>query len=115
MLKTYLTIACLHLGGGDLNEVNPGVIVEYNSVIAGGYKNSFSEESYLAGKKIQFEAGEDFEFGAIVGGVTGYDYPWTVGGVTAFAAPYVSYDMGHVQPTILMLGDAVTFSVGIEF
>lgn len=104
MIELYLTLASHHLSHGDFNENNPGVMINYESYIAGGYKNSFSDMSYLVAKKVNWNKGA-FDYGLIVGGVTGYDYSWTKNDVTAFAAPYISYDYHGVKPTILILSE----------
>lgn len=115
--SVYLTFASHHFmkeSDKTYNENNPGVILGYDGYLVGGFKNTFGEQSYLAAKQFDFNAG-NLHYGLIAGGVTGYDYSWTTGDVTAFAAPYVSYDIGHVSPTVLLLGKALTFSVGIKF
>lgn len=114
MLDVFIIIASMHIGGGDYNEVNPGLALRYDNAVIGVYDNSFSKTSAFAGYDFKLEEG-NFEYGIIAGGVTGYEQDWTVGGVTAFAAPYVSYEIGLVKPTVLILGSAVTFSVGMEF
>lgn len=113
----YLTFASHHFMkevDKTYNENNPGVILAYDGYLVGGFKNTFGEQSYLAAKQIDFNEG-NLHYGVIAGGVTGYDYSWTTGDVTAFAAPYVSYDIGPVSPTALLLGKALTFSIGIKF
>lgn len=113
----YFTVASHHVmkeADKTYNESNPGVILDVNGWLAGGYKNTFAEKSYLFARKFDFNYG-NLHAGVIAGGVTGYDYSWTTGDVTAFAAPYVSYKIGHVEPAVLVLGKAITFSVGIKF
>lgn len=114
MLDIFIIAASIHIGGGDFNEINPGVAVRYENYVAGVYENSFSDTSVIIGRDVGWQRG-DLEYGLIAGGVTGYDMDWTVGGVTAFVAPYVSYDLGPVKPTVLVLDRAITFSVGMEF
>lgn len=115
MIELYLTLASHHFDNSyDYNEANPGIMLQHEGFVFGGYKNSFHDMSYLAAKKYDWQKG-GFEYGFLVGAVTGYDMNWTVEGVTAFAAPYVSYDFDVVKPTVLVLGNAVTLSVGFSF
>jgi hypothetical protein len=81
--------------------------------VAGIYENSFNDTSIFVGGDKHLNYG-DFEYGAMAGLVSGYEESWTVDGMTAFVAPYVSYDFNGVKPTVLLLGNAITFSVGIE-
>ena len=116
MLEAFLIMGSIHLNESeyDRNEVNQGLIVSYDSVVAGGYYNSFRDMSYLVAARKNWSVG-NLSYGVIGGGVTGYDVKTTVGGVTAFVAPYINYNIGGIEPTILVMGNAVTFSVGYKF
>ena len=113
MLELFFVTSCFHIGQDGLNEINPGIIAKDEQLVAGAYYNSFKRASVLAGGYKQWEH-NDWEYGLVYGGVTGYNEKWTVLGVTSFVAPYVSYDFNGVKPTVLLMGNAVTFSVGIE-
>jgi hypothetical protein len=97
----------------DYNETNPGIAIRHEHAVAGIYENSFNDTSIFVGGDKHLNYG-DFEYGAMAGLVSGYEESWTVDGMTAFVAPYVSYDFNGVKPTVLLLGNAITFSVGIE-
>lgn len=115
MIDVFLIMGSIHVGGGDnLNETNPGIAIRHEQVIAGVYHNSFYDTSAFVAWDMNWKYNE-IEYGFLSGGVTGYEYDWTVGGVTAFVAPYVSYDFNGVKPTVLVLGNAATLSVGFEF
>lgn len=115
MIEAFLIMTSIHLDNSyDYNERNIGIALRHDHLVAGIYDNSFNETSVFLGGDKHWNKG-DLEYGFIAGGVTGYDMDWTVGGVTAFVAPYVSYDIKGVKPTVLLLGNAVTFSVGFEF
>ncbi|AAW67501.1 hypothetical protein [Listonella phage phiHSIC] len=114
MLELFLVTSCFHIGQDGLNEINPGIIAKDEHLVAGAYYNSFKRVSVLAGGYKQWEH-NDWEYGLVYGGVTGYSEKWTVLGVTSFVAPYISYDFNGVKPTVLLLGNAVTFSVGYSF
>lgn len=123
MLELYFTALSYHIDGRGYwedgkhhhyNEQNPGIILAYEDYLAGGYKNSFGDLSVLVAKKYDWQK-DNWHYGLIAGGVTAYDAKWTVAGVTSFAAPYISYDFNGIKPTVLLLGSAVTLSVGFEF
>lgn len=115
MIDVFLIMGSIHVGGPDnLNETNPGVAIRHEHVVAGIYENSLNDTSIFAGGDKHWNHG-NFEYGAMAGLVSGYEESWTVGDMTAFVAPYVSYDFNGLKPTVLLLGNAVTFSVGYEF
>lgn len=115
MIDVFLIMGSIHVGGPDnLNETNPGVAIRHEHVVAGIYENSFNDTSIFVGGDKHWSYG-DFEYGAMAGMVSGYEESWTVGDMTAFVAPYVSYDFNGVRPTVLLLGNALTFSVGYSF
>jgi hypothetical protein len=124
MLELYFTALSYHIDGRGYwedgkhhhyNERNPGIILAYDDYLAGGYKNSFGDLSVLVAKKCDWQK-DNLHYGFIAGGVIGYDeYFPAAAGVTPFAAPYVSYDFNGIKPTVLLLGSAVTLSVGFEF
>lgn len=105
----------MHIGGGDYNQFNPGALVRFdNQLVAGGYKNSFSDLSLIVAKDYRWKSNK-WEYGFIAGGVTAYDLPWTIRGVTAMVIPYVSYDFNGVKPTLSLVGHAVGFNLEVEF
>lgn len=114
MLELFFLTSCFHIGQDGLNEINPGVIAKDERLVTGAYYNSFKRASVLVAGYKQWER-KDWEYGLIYGGVTGYHEKWTVFGVTSFVAPYVSYDFNGIKPTVLLMGNAVTFSLGVEF
>lgn len=116
MLEIIFIAGSIHLDGGDYNEVNPGVIVGYEQVYAGCYDNSFSDLSCLVAYGDEFNVTDKMSVGGLAGGVTGYEYKWTKHGVTAFIAPYASYEIAeNHKPTVLLMGNAVTFNYRFEF
>lgn len=115
MIDVFLIMGSMHVGGPDnLNERNPGVAIRHEHVVAGIYENSFNDTSIFVGGDKHWSYG-DLEYGAMAGLVSGYEESWTVGDMTAFVAPYVSYDFNGVKPTVLVMGNALTFSVGYSF
>ena len=115
MIDIFLIMTSIHLDNSErYNEVNPGIAIRHEQVIAGVYRNSFYDTSAFVAWDMNWKH-DEIEYGFLSGGVTGYEYDFTIGGVTAFVAPYVSYDFNGVKPTVLLMGNAFTFSVGYEF
>lgn len=115
MLDVFLIMGSIHLDNHhDYNQVNPGIAIRHEHVVAGIYENSFNDTSIFVGGDKHWNYG-NFEYGAMTGLVSGYDKSWTVGDMTAFVAPYVSYDFNGVKPTVLLMGNSLTFSVGYSF
>ncbi|AZF88613.1 hypothetical protein [Vibrio phage P23] len=114
MIDVFLIMGSIHVGGDDnLNEVNPGVAIRHEHVAVGIYKNSFNDTSIFVGGDKHWNYG-NFEYGAMVGLVSGYYETWTVGDMTAFVAPYVTYRTEIISPTVLLLGNAITLSFKVE-
>jgi hypothetical protein len=117
MIETFLIMTSIHLDNSyDYNETNPGIIIGYEQVYAGCYRNSFDKTSCLLGYGVELELTEKLSVGALAGGITGYEYKWTKEGVTAFVTPYVSYEYmkGH-KPTAALADNAIAFGYRIEF
>lgn len=115
MIDLFLIMGSIHLDNNhDYNERNQGIAIRHEHVVAGIYENSFDDTSIFVGGDKHWNYG-DFEYGAMAGLVSGYRESWTVGDATAFVAPYVSYDFNGIKPTVLLMGNAVTFSVGYSF
>lgn len=115
MIDIFLIMTSIHLDNHeDYNEFNPGIAIRHEQVVTGVYHNSFYDTSAFVGWDMNWKH-DEIEYGFLSGGVTGYEYDWTVGGVTAFVAPYISYDFNGVKPTVLLLGNAATFSLGYSF
>lgn len=116
MIELIFIAGSIHLDGGDYNEVNPGVIVGYEQVYAGCYDNSFEDLSCLVAYGKEWQITDKISVGGLAGGVTNYEYNWTKNGITAFAAPYISYEIDeNTKPTISLMGNALTFNYRVEF
>lgn len=113
MIEAFLIATSLHVGVGDYNQVNTGIAIRYESAVVGVYRNSFDETSILACVSKSWVSG-NWEYGLIAGGVSGYDVPWTVGDLTAFVAPFVTYRTETISPTVLVLWNAITLSFKVE-
>lgn len=115
MIEIFLITTSIHLDNNqDYNEFNTGIAIRHEQVVTGVYHNSFYDTSAFVAWDVNWKY-DEVEYGFLSGGVTGYEYDCTVGDMTAFVAPYVSYDFNGVKPTVLLLGNAFTFSVGYSF
>lgn len=94
---------------------------EKNSYVAGTYVNSFGDRAYIVGKRIKgFDIG-DIKISAMVGAVYGY-YSCKTGKeptenasqvVCPALVPEISYTKYDIQPSILILGNAIALSVKV--
>ena len=106
-----------HIGSEhDYNETHSLAAVESHGVIGGYFRNSFSEDVLFAVATLSRDMGH-FEASVWVGAMYGYR---DCKGAKAYdksrracpvAAPTVSYTANTIQPTVIVLGNAVAFSV----
>lgn len=114
MIDIFLVMTSIHLDNHeDYNTRNYGIVIRHEQVVTGVYHNSFYDTSAFVAWDMNWKH-DDVEYGFLSGGVTGYEYDWTVGGVTAFVAPYVTYRTETISPTVLLLGNAITLSFKVE-
>jgi hypothetical protein len=98
------------------NETHNLIAYETHNYIVGAFKNSFSDPTVIAGKRFElFESG-DFKAGLYAGVTYGYhgcQQTEDTGkkAVCLAAVPEISYTKYSVQPTIMILGNAVAFSI----
>jgi hypothetical protein len=116
--KVYLGAWSTHLvTDGDYNETHNLVAVEHNGWIAGTFKNSYSRESWFAGKTWEW-GGDKFSYGLMAGAVRGYTKCYGDDGsntnICPLVSPFASYKIGRVEPTILLLGEALAISIKIR-
>lgn len=107
-----------HLTGGDYNEAHYFHAYEKGNFLVGGFVNSFNDYTLLAGKKIKWKNdSESIEWGFLAGMTYGYsndDVPISAGGFMPVLVPYLSYTEYKVQPTLLLLGNAVALTFRVE-
>jgi len=116
--KVYLGAWSTHLvTDGDFNESHDLVAVEHNGWIAGRFVNSYSRESWFAGKTWEW-GGHNFSYGVMAGAVRGYTTCYGDGdtstNICPLVAPFASYKIGRVEPTVLLLGEALAISIKIR-
>jgi len=90
---------------------------EHNNIIIGYFKNSYGTDTVVVGYKFNLLEVGDFKASVYTGVDYGY---YSCGGIAAQDAshkvclavvPEISYTKYKLQPTILMLGGAVAFSL----
>ncbi|UYE90967.1 hypothetical protein [Vibrio phage vB_VaS_L1] len=114
MIDVFLIMGSIHLDSHhEYNQINPGIAIRHEHVVAGIYENSFNDTSIFVGGDKHWSHG-NFEYGAMAGLVSGYEESWTVGDMTAFVAPYVTYRTETISPTVLLFGNAITLSFKVE-
>lgn len=90
----------------NLNEVNPGISVEYSispsqSFVAGTFKNSESTQSTYIGGTYQPWIYDKFKFGAVAGIINGYS--GTNGKFTPMVAPVLTYEQSNIGINVLVI------------
>lgn len=101
----------------DYNERHDLLGVEHKGVIAGYFRNSYSEDSFVTGYRFKRAYG-DLEASLIVGATYGYrhcvkGYADRSKRVCPVAVPMVTYTKYQVEPSLMVLGSAV--AVGFSF
>ena len=107
-----------HIGSGDYNERHDLVAVEHNNVVAGYFRNSYNEDSFALAYDIDYSYGP-LRAGVMAGAVYGYRHclkGWADSDrkTCPMIAPYASFDMGPVSPTVLLLGNALAVTFRVE-
>lgn len=108
-----------HLSTPDLNETHNLVAIEHNGWIGGYFKNSYNDDSGFAGKMLTVSESKNYEVGVALGVVYGYDKEdldfMNVNGFMPMFIPYASWTTYTVQPTVMLLGEAVTLTFRIDY
>lgn len=102
----------------DYNETHNFLAVEHKGVMAGYFKNSYSEDSAVVGFRMTEQWG-DFEGGIMFAATHGYrdcvqGYADASKRVCPAIVPSIAYTKYRVQPVALLLGNALAFSVRWE-
>lgn len=111
----------MHSTAKGQNETHDLIGFEYVGVTVMGFKNSFYDDSIYIGYTFDWEVLPDVVMGVSVGGVSGYhdkeDYKLQdlcTGSVCWIAYPQITYTGLFIQPSIMLLGDAVAFAIRWE-
>ena len=116
--KVYVGAWSIHLvTDGDYNESHDLLAIEHNGWIAGRFVNSYSRESWFAGKTWEWGA-DNFRYGVMAGAVRGYTTCYgddnSNTNICPLVTPFASYKIGRVEPTVLLLGEALAVSLKIR-
>lgn len=102
----------------DKNETHALVAIEKDGWMFGRFDNSYYRETWFVTKNLTRKF-EDVEYGLMLGAMRGYEELFGVKGndwkVWPLIAPKVSYTKFPVQPTVIVLGEAVALTVRFEF
>jgi hypothetical protein len=107
-----------HLKTDGMNEQHNFIAVEYNNFIAGTFKNSYSDTSFMIAYDWAYDFDNSISIGAWTGITTGYDcdlMPMCVNGVVPAVVPYVTIKALPLQPVVALFGEALFLTVKVEF
>jgi len=107
-----------HLFQKGMNENNPLLAVEVNNYIVGGFKNSYSDFTVFAAKNFNLKTFDNFSLGVMLGVTYGYDCQYEsicLNNFIPVSSPYVSFTKYNIKPTVLLFGEALYFTVKINY
>lgn len=104
----------------EYNENHKLAAIEYDSYMAGYFRNSYDEDALLLGYHKKFDLSENIEAGIILGGMYGYrdcfggwsDSDRKLCPAVAATLAYTKYD---IQPIAYILGQALAVGARYEF
>ena len=101
------------------NNVHHLVAIEHETLFVGVYKNSYDDWTTVVAKRLEFMESPNWKAAVNVGIVHGYHKCFRVKStykITCVAAiPELTYTKYKVQPTLVLLGDAVGLTFKVEF
>lgn len=93
--------------------------IQYGQYFAGRFRNSYGRTSYALAHGVFKHKVGDWEGQVLIGVVRGYRRCFSDDGdkavVCPLVVPMVSYTKYAVQPTLLLMGEALALSVRVEF
>ena len=104
-----------HFSDRTYNESHNLLAVDYKSYVVGYFENSYGEDSFIAAKRWSWQYG-NWEAGVSAGAVYGYRHclkGWTDRNrrTCPLIAPSITYTKYTVQPSLLVMGNAVAVSI----
>ena len=104
-----------HFSSHNYNETHDLVALEYSSYMTGYFQNSYGEDSVFAAKRWSWDEGH-WKAGISLGAVYGYrscTKGWSHGErrLCPMISPSLTYTRYPVQPSVLVLGNAIAVSV----
>jgi len=120
--ETYLHAGAWshHVGSDyDYNETHNLAALEHNNVMAGYFKNSIGDDSAMAAYRFESQWADHVEASVLVGASYGYRDCFRIvlegsKQVCPLVVPAVTYTAHRVQPSVMVMGNAVAFSVRVE-
>ena len=107
-----------HLTSGDYNERHHFHAYQKDNWLIGGFVNSFDNYTLIAGKSFSWtNEDESIEAGFFAGLSYGYKHQHvkiSIGGLMPVLVPYITYTAHKIQPSLLLLGNAVALTFRIE-
>ncbi len=102
----------------DYNESHRLAAIEYSSVVAGYFRNSYGEDSFITGYRFKRSVGH-WEGSLLVGATWGYrhcfkGYADRDKRFCPVAVPMVAYTKYRLQPGVMILGNAVAVTARVE-
>lgn len=105
----------------DFNESNKLLAIEYKSVFAGYFKNSFNDDSFALGYRFSHQFSKNWEGSVLVGATYGYrdcSSSWDQfesKKICAAVSPMLTYTKYSIKPTLLIVGEAVSLTGRVDF
>lgn len=105
----------------EFNENNRLAAIEYGGIFAGYFNNSYGEDTFALGYRAKKQITKNIEISAVMGVTYGYrnctsGWSDTNGKKLCPAfAPMISYTKYRIQPTIAVIGEAVSLTAKIDF
>ena len=107
-----------HLTSGNYNEEHHFHAYQKDNWLVGGFVNSFDDYTLIAGKSFGWtNEAESIEVGFVAGLSCGYKHEHvklSASGFMPVLVPYIAYTEYKVQPSLLLLGNAVALTFRIE-
>jgi hypothetical protein len=107
-----------HLTSGEYNEEHHFHAYQKYNWLIGGFVNSFDDYTLMAGKSFNWtNESKSLEAGFVAGLSYGYkheDVKLSINGFLPVLVPYVTYTQYKVQPSLLLLGNAIALTFRIE-
>ncbi|WP_372966682.1 hypothetical protein [Marinobacter sp.] len=104
-----------HFSGKEYNETNRMLAVAVDGYMAGYFRNSYDEDAFMLARQFTANHG-DIQFGVSLGAVYGYRHclkGWSDSSrrVCPLAVPSVTYTGYPVQPSLMLVGEALAISI----
>lgn len=107
-----------HLTSGEYNEEHHFHAYQKDDWLIGGFVNSFDDYTLIAGKSFSWQnEPKSLEVGFVAALSYGYKHEYvklSINGFLPVLVPYITYTEYKIQPSLLLLGNAVALTFRIE-